>query len=160
MNNWTPITDFESYEISISGAVRSHYKRSAGKLIAPRIGRDGYLTIRLSKNGKCHTKYLHRLIALAFIPNPHNKRFVNHINGDKLDNSIENLEWVTHSENIKHAYRTNLITPNARPLIDMCTGMVFSNSKIAAAYFGINYNTLRNYLSGGIRSNPTCLQYM
>lgn len=72
------------------------------------IGANGYLHVDIQENGKA-TKYaLHRLLALAFIPNPEEKRTVNHIDGDKLNNALSNLEWATDSENIKHAYDNNL----------------------------------------------------
>lgn len=67
-----------------------------------------YYQISLYKNGKSNRFYLHRLIALAFIPNPENKPCINHINGIKTDNRIENLEWCTYSENNIHALKTGL----------------------------------------------------
>lgn len=68
----------------------------------------GYMTITLCKNGKTKTFRYHRLVAECFIENPQGKPFVNHINGDKTDNRIENLEWVTEQENTDHAIKTNL----------------------------------------------------
>lgn len=74
-------------------------------IIAKRNGKEGYNVVNL----KMKTHYVHRLVAEAFIPNPYNKPQVNHIDGNKLNNNIDNLEWCTGSENIKHAYRNNLI---------------------------------------------------
>jgi hypothetical protein len=63
------------------------------------------LRIKLTKNNKSKRIMLHRIIAEAFIENKHNKPFINHINSDRKDNSIENLEWCTQSENVKHAVK-------------------------------------------------------
>lgn len=65
-----------------------------------------YLTVTLSKNGISKTKQVHRLLAQAYIPNPENKATVNQIDGDKLNNNLQNLEWATYSENAFHAYKT------------------------------------------------------
>jgi len=74
------------------------------KLIQGSVDRTGYLRFNLCKEGATKSVAAHRLVALAFIPNPENKRTVNHKNGNKTDNNVENLEWMTHSENHKHAY--------------------------------------------------------
>ena len=76
------------------------------KEIQPTKRPDGYMTVHLRKNGKQKTFKVHRLLALAFIPNPENKPCVDHINGIKDDNRLENLRWVTYSENM-NGFRSN-----------------------------------------------------
>lgn len=73
-----------------------------------RIDKDGYCIIMLSIDKKCKIKKVHRLVATAFIPNPENKKFVNHKKGIKSDNRVSELEWVTQSENEKHAHKIGL----------------------------------------------------
>lgn len=78
------------------------------KILGTKTNRCGYKEVALSKDGKTRTFLLHRLIAIHFVENPHNMPCVNHKNGIKSDNRIENLEWCTRSQNTKHAYEKNL----------------------------------------------------
>jgi hypothetical protein len=78
------------------------------KILGTKVNRLGYKEVALSKNGKTRTVLLHRLLAIHFIPNPDNLPCVNHKNGIKNDNRLENLEWCSRSYNTKHAYENNL----------------------------------------------------
>lgn len=110
MERWKPITGFEDYEISDKGRVRSH-KYNRAVILKPRVTHDGYVWYSLCKSGKGYTKRANRLVAEAFIPNTENKPTVNHIDGDKLNNAANNLEWATREEQMQHAYRMGLKNP-------------------------------------------------
>ena len=79
-----------------------------GRPMKGHIDRCGYKEVLLSENGRTNNARVHRLIAETFIPNPDNLRDVNHKDGNKLNNDISNLEWVSHSENVKHSYNNGL----------------------------------------------------
>jgi len=102
---WKDIDDCDNYEISSLGRLRN---KKTNLLLNSFYDKDGYLKYSLTFNKRKFSRFQHRLVAIAFIPNPKNKPFVNHINGIKNDNRIENLEWVTASENTKHAYKIGL----------------------------------------------------
>lgn len=99
------INGFENYLIDEGGNV---YSKLRNKKLKHFSNPDGYLLYKLYKDKKPFTIKIHRLVAEAFIPNPDNKPQVNHINGIKTDNRLINLEWVTKSENQKHAHKTGL----------------------------------------------------
>ncbi|MBL0182493.1 MAG: HNH endonuclease [Chitinophagaceae bacterium] len=158
---WVPIKNYENYyEINSVGEVRSLHKPTYGYKMEQRLDRAGYYTVRLNKPGrKSSTQYVHRLLGFAFIENPDNKCCINHIDGNKLNNSINNLEWVTPSENMLHAYNTGLLKIKAKSVLDTCTGKIYSSIKEAAKALNINYGTCRNYLNGNIKTNNTCLRF-
>ena len=83
-----------------------------GKQLKPKIDKYGYKTIVITKDGIRKNYTIHRLVALAFIPNPQNKKTINHINGNKLDNRVENLEWATEKENQLHKWNNGLANYN------------------------------------------------
>jgi glycosyltransferase involved in cell wall biosynthesis len=105
-----PIEGFEDYLVSEDGIVISNkeWRGSSHRMLSLREKEDGYITAHLSKNSNLSNKAVHRLVAKAFIPNPENLPEVNHKNGIKDDNRVENLEWVSSSDNQKHAYDTGL----------------------------------------------------
>ncbi len=118
---WKDIKGYEGlYQVSNLGNVRSRYKfnvRKNGavvgeqyKIIKPiPYKKEDYLRVTLCKDRKKKIKRINRLVAEAFIPNIENKPEVNHIDGNKLNNKVNNLEWCTTKENIRHAYRNNLM---------------------------------------------------
>jgi hypothetical protein len=110
--NWKP-TEFNHYYVSDTGVVSR-----AGHFLVPTINRKGYAVVYPSSpevEGYKTSVLVHRLVARYFVPNPENKPQVNHINGDKLDNRAENLEWVTNLENHIHKLENNLVPESHAP---------------------------------------------
>ena len=99
------IAGFECYTISRDGQVTN---TRTGRVLKFDITNMGYRRVTLSMAGKFKRIAIHRLVALHYLPNPEGTRQVNHKDGDKLNNHVENLEWVTCSENRLHAHRTGL----------------------------------------------------
>lgn len=112
MEIWKDILGYKDiYQVSNTGKVMSLRNNKILKLSLCGRNRSkvGYYQVCLSLNSKLKYCMIHRLVAKAFIENPENKREVNHINGDSLNNYVDNLEWSTSKENHKHAYDTGLI---------------------------------------------------
>lgn len=135
-----------------------------GRVIKPQLSNVGYIRVELNNSGAGKKYSLHRLLAEAFIPNPDAKPVVNHKDGDKTNNSLDNLEWATQSENQKHAYRLGLQKPfkKSAPLAEhhknaLCGsrwrgtkrvyhvgGSIFDDPSDAAKAFGFNKQTFYN----------------
>lgn len=102
-----PIPDFEQYLISEDGCVVNSKK---GNTLTHSLNENGYLYVTLWKNNRQYPRTVHRLVAAAYIPNPNNKPFVNHKDANRANPHKDNLEWVTQSENIQHAYKIGTMT--------------------------------------------------
>lgn len=106
---WRDVVGYEGlYQVSNRNRMKSfHY--GVEKLHTPYLNKDGYLKVGMTKDGKKKSFIFHVLVAQAFVPNPDGKPEVNHIDGNKQNNRPENLEWVTHRENMQHAVKTGLL---------------------------------------------------
>lgn len=113
---WRDILGFEGlYQVSSYGNVKTIKKD--GVEMSQQENRNGYMTVHLRDKGVERRAMVHRLVAEAFIPNPNELRDVNHKNGDKSDNRLENLEWASHSDNMTHSFRE--LGKNVRHIVQL-----------------------------------------
>jgi len=155
----TTIQDFSNYIIREDGLITN---TNTGKSIKVFNHKRGYPTVNLIKQNKVITKMIHRLLAIHFIENPFNLGTINHIDGDKKNYKLENLEWCTQSENMMHAYRNGLMVNsetqrqsarlsgllNSHPIINMETGIYYDSIKEASFSCGLSPSGLAKKLQG------------
>ena len=128
-------------KVSNKGNVVS-YKRGSGYPLKAWRNNCGYQVVNASRPPQC----VHRMVADTWLDNPNHYRDVNHINGDKDDNRVENLEWVTHSQNIRHAYRSGLM--KTIPIRIVETGEVYESISECARRIGGDQGTISDCLAG------------
>ena len=141
---WKEIKDFEGrYMISNYGNVKSLTRNGTLGGAIKIVEKHNYLRVRLWKNKVVKTLFVHRLVAQAFIPNPLSKQQINHKDGNKKNNHVDNLEWCSASENMEHAYKNGL--RKTRKVLQIKDGKVintFLNIYRASKETGIQYSSI------------------
>lgn len=154
MEEWADIKGFEGmYQVSTEGRVRSvdrvtemvrygisYEMRHKGRVLKTSVNKCGYERVQLTKDSRPYNFTIHRLVATAFIPNKENLPEINHIDGNKRNNNVDNLEWCTKSHNIQHAFKNGLIDKNNmtfnRKLVMRSDGVIFNSLTDAALASG------------------------
>ena len=159
MEEWRDIPGYESfYQVSNLGNVRSIRFNKIRNMKS--WDSHGYRAVELCMNNNRYTVGIHRLVALTFIPNPENKPEVNHKDRNKSNNNVENLEWVTQSENVAHAYRhgveprpTHQDQPFQKEILDIIENKKYFSIREASRQTGHKRDTIRRSLD---LNTPIC----
>lgn len=163
---WKDIKGYEGiYQISNMGNVRgldrinNVGRKIKGRLLTKSKDKDGYLIVSLTVDCKCIKKKIHRLVAEAFIDNPYNKPQVNHIDENKENNKIENLEWCTNKENSNHGTKTKRMQKAlSHPIyaVNIETGFIvqFLNAKMAYREYGFSSTVIYGRIKDGDKQKP------
>lgn len=158
---WKDIDGYEGlYQVSNFGEVKSLERRKIDgrhcreKILKQGENRCGYFSCELCKDGTGKRLLTHRMVAQTFIPNPEGKKEVNHINGDKSDNRVENLEWSTRRENELHAFRTGMAKNPTKPVLqyDLNGNFIqeWSSAKEAATTMNLKSSNICHCCKGRI----------
>ena len=181
METWKDIVGYEGwYQVSDMGNVRSltrtfvdimgRTRTHKGRVLKLSENSDGYKSQNLLKFGESKGFKVHRLVAMAFIPNPENKPEVNHKDGVKSNNIKDNLEWATHIENMRHAisYGLNDLShlkrasiagakKSSKLVLDQSTGIFYESCSEASKMFNTTYTKLRCKLNGKTKNNTNLI---
>ena len=134
MELWKNIEESTNYEVSNYGNIRN---TKSGQILNPGESGNGYkqVALKMKASNKFEKRYVHRLVSFYWLENPENKREVNHINLDKTDNRVENLEWITSSENQKHKYQNRDYRTSNRKVaqMDLNNNIIAVFDSVAAA---------------------------
>nr|DAP96555.1 MAG TPA: homing endonuclease [Caudoviricetes sp.] len=153
---WKPIADYVGlYEVSNKGRVRN---LKTGRTLKPGNNGRGYLFVGLYKNGAVKYHYLHRLVALTFIPNPNKLPEVNHKDEIRTNNKLDNLEWISHRDNSNYGKRNERVSKSKSKAIvqfDLSTGLIiktYSSTITATRVTGINQGNISKAARGIIKT--------
>lgn len=152
IEEWKDINGYEGlYQVSNLGRVKS-FKGKSERILKPGLNAKGYLGVNLYKNSKPKNIRVHRLVARAFIPNQENKPEVNHIDEDKTNNTVSNLEWTTGKENNNHGTRIER-TSKAIKAIDIATGEwnEYPSIRECGRQLNLNQSNIIKQLKGKLR---------
>ena len=170
MEEWKDIKGYEGlYKVSNKGRVKSverkvwnsgnqSYNTIKERILKPLNNRDGYVKVRLCKDGKCRTYLIHRLVANAFIPNPNEYKEVNHIDENKTNNSIDNLEWCNGKYNCNHGSRNKRVALSlSKPILgislDGKSYLYFNSTRDAARLGGFNQGHVAACCRGELKTH-------
>lgn len=175
---WKTLDRNSNYQVSSSGHVRSldrqvtdslgRTRKYLGKVLNPSKDENGYLLVGISKDGHSKRVFVHRLVAETFIENPDDKPTVNHIDGNKENNKVDNLEWATYKENRDHAVRTGLLNLDkvrnharsfSKPVKCIDTGQIFSSISDAARHYNVDTETIKYWINSRTQQRPN-LEYV
>lgn len=142
---WKQVIDYEGlYEVNSEGQIRNFKTK---KILKGYINKDGYISVTLRKNGKGKTHLLHRIILQSFNPIDNSKLTVNHINHNKQDNRLANLEWLENISNVKEAWDSGVNDFQCTKVMCVETGDIFSSIRKAAFYFNGSMSGLQKALN-------------
>lgn len=172
------IKNYPNYYITLTGKV---FNLKTMKWLNPFIANNGYYSVCLYNKDGGKFYLVHRIMAQTFLPKDDTRNFVNHIDGNKKNNLLCNLEWCTHQENMQHAWECGLSKTSEKQrqngrntihialkaanelkrkkIIDISNGKIYNSSKEAALELGYKKETLANWLNGH-RENKTSLKYL
>ena len=150
MELWVSVKENEDYEVSSNGRVRNV---KTNRIMKTFTNSRGYEQVCLRKNKEQTTKKVHRLVADSFYDGDHEGYDVNHIDGNKSNNHISNLEFCTRKENINHAFQTGLKKPSRQKKVRVLeTGAVYESIRECARSIGCDQSIICQCLSGKMRS--------
>jgi hypothetical protein len=167
MEVWKNIKGYEGlYQVSSLSRVRNKDRKvlsSSGvlrfyksRIIKVYTHKNKSVIVTLIKDSKCKRHYLHRVIATAFLPNSHNKPCINHIDGDRSNNELDNIEWCTYKENSEHSYNNNLSSRNDNIILtNISNGEIktFRSQRKVCEFLGESCNYINRKLQKGINGN-------
>ena len=145
-HRFTPLKGYEhDYSIAKDGTILSLL---TDQYVKTSVDSNGYLKVMLWKDGHSQTHRVHRLVAEQFIPNPNNLPVINHIDGNKQNPNVSNLEWCTQQENVQHAHDTGLQTKTSNKSVVRGDGRVYRSLTEAAKENGITKSAISKALAG------------